>query len=146
MPSKTACPTAWIKAMAGKKQQGVTLVELMVTVAIIAVIAGIAIPLYNGYVREARLSAARANVEPLRLALEDYWLDNDTYVSGVWIPGGSRTLETANNGLGWKPDGDENKFDYNVTAANGGNISSSYTISVTHRDLPNDPVTFTKSP
>ncbi|MES9959867.1 MAG: prepilin-type N-terminal cleavage/methylation domain-containing protein [Sedimenticola sp.] len=132
--------------MAGKRQQGVTLVELMVTVAIVAVIAGIAIPLYNGYIREARLSSARANVEPLRLALEDYWLDNDTYVAGVWSPDGSKTLETANNGLGWKPDGDENKFNYNVAAAGNGSITNSYTITVTHRDLPNDPVTFTKTP
>ncbi|MES9870074.1 MAG: prepilin-type N-terminal cleavage/methylation domain-containing protein [Sedimenticola sp.] len=130
--------------MTGNRQRGVTLVELMVTVAIVAVIAGIAIPLYNGYIREARLSAARANVEPLRLALEDYWLDNATYITGVWVPGGSQTLETG--ALGWKPDGDEDKFNYSVTAANGGNIVNSYTISVTHRDLPSDPVNFTKTP
>ena len=40
------------------KAKGFTLVELLVTIAIIAVLAVVAYPLYNNYVKNARLSEA----------------------------------------------------------------------------------------
>lgn len=100
---------------------GFTLLELMITVAIIAILAGIAIPAYNNYIRESQLSAARMNVEPLRLALEDYWLDNGAYGSG----GANKAALLTN--YGWEPDGDSDQYSYAVTAA-----SNSFTITVTH--------------
>ncbi|MCB1863190.1 MAG: prepilin-type N-terminal cleavage/methylation domain-containing protein [Gammaproteobacteria bacterium] len=120
---------------------GFTLVELMIAVAILTIIAGIAIPAYNGYIREARISAAAANIEPLRIALEDYWLDNATYGTRnpeVWVPGGANSLLTGD--LAWQPDpGDKNMFSYSVTSN-----ANSYSISVTHIALPNNTQVFNK--
>ena len=121
---------------------GFSLVELMIAIAILSVIAGIAIPAYNGYIREARINAATANIEPLRIALEDFWLDNGSY--GVrspeaWIPGGANSLSTGT--LGWQPDpGDKNMFSYSVTSN-----ANSYTISVSHTAVPNSIQTFNKT-
>jgi type IV pilus assembly protein PilE len=112
-------------------QQGLTLVELMIVIAILSIVTAIAIPAYNGYIKTGRDAAARANVEPLRLALEDYFLENNTYVAGTWVPSGTQSLQTG--ALGWHPDGDENKFNYSVVAA-GGSIANGYTITVTHVD------------
>lgn len=108
---------------------GFSLIELMVVVAIISIIAGIAIPAYNNYIKESQFAAAKANVEPLRLALEDYWLDNGTYadINGdAWNPATSvETLKTGD--LSWQPDGDDNNYSYAVTAT-----TNAYTIVVTH--------------
>lgn len=109
------------------KQKGLTLIELMIVVAILAIISAIAIPVYQGYVLEAKIHAALQNSEPLRLALEDYFLENTTYIAGNWLPTGAQTLETGD--LGWHPDGDSNQYNYTVVAGASG-IASSYTLTV----------------
>ena len=115
---------------------GFTLVELMIVIAILSVIAAIAIPAYNGYVREARISSARINIEPLRLALEDFWLDNGAFVEGEWIPSGTQTL-AASNVLSWRPDGDGDKYDYSVSFVGGS--TQVVNITVTHKDQTDEP-------
>ena len=118
------------------RANGFTLIELMITVAILTVIAGIAIPAYNGYIREARLTTARINIEPLRLALEDYWLDNGAFVEGAWVPSGTQTL-AAGNVLSWRPDGDGDKYDYSVSFVGGS--TQVVNITVTHKDQTDEP-------
>jgi prepilin-type N-terminal cleavage/methylation domain-containing protein len=124
------------------RSQGYTLVELMIVVAILSILAMIAIPAYRCYVTTARQSAALANIEPLRLALEDYRLDHmdSGYADAnglVWSPTGAKTLETG--ALGWKPDGDKAQYTYAVTAT-----ATTYTITVTPIGHASDVQTYTK--
>ena len=44
-----------------RNKKGFTLIELLIVVAIIGVLAAVGIPMYNGYVTAAKISAAKEN-------------------------------------------------------------------------------------
>jgi type IV pilus assembly protein PilE len=58
---------------------GFTLIEAMITVAVIAIIAAVALPNYFDYVTRSRLVEAKTNLVDMRTRLEQYFLDNRSY-------------------------------------------------------------------
>ena len=58
---------------------GFTLIEVMITVAVIAILAAVALPQYFDYVTRSRLVEARANLADWRTRMEQYFLDNRAY-------------------------------------------------------------------
>jgi type IV pilus assembly protein PilE len=52
------------------KNKGLTLIELLITVAIVAILAGVGVPIYNGYLERARRSDAKVALEQLRAGQE----------------------------------------------------------------------------
>lgn len=66
------------QGMKGKRrQQGFTLIEIMLAVAILAIIAGIAIQYYDGYIGEARIGTAIKDIRQAETILNDRAMDND---------------------------------------------------------------------
>ena len=57
--------------MRRKLQAGLTLVEIMIAVAILAIISAIAIPLYQGYLTEARYGTALRDIRQMQLLFDD---------------------------------------------------------------------------
>lgn len=53
-----------------KTQQGFTLIELMIVVAIIGILAAVALPAYQNYSNRARFSEAVLSVTPRKTAME----------------------------------------------------------------------------
>jgi type IV pilus assembly protein PilE len=68
------------------KQQGFTLIELMITVAIVGILASIAIPSYSIYVLEGKIPDATSNLAAKRVQMEQYYQDNLTYLPSPSVP------------------------------------------------------------
>ena len=76
------------------KLRGFTLIELMITVAVIGIIASIAIPQYNNYVRRSDRADAIAPMARIMEAQERYYADNVTYTTDLKELGYSSTSLT----------------------------------------------------
>jgi len=59
---------------------GFTLIELMIVVAIIAILASIALPMYRDYVIRSAIPEATSGLASLRTQLEVFFDNNRTYV------------------------------------------------------------------
>jgi len=66
-----------------RNSRGFTLIELLVVIAVIAVLAGLVGPMVFRNVGDAKVTAAKAQLELFGLALDQYRLDNDYYPSST---------------------------------------------------------------
>jgi len=63
--------------------RGFSLIELLVVLAAIALLLGIAAPRYVEHVDRAREAALRANLAALRDAIDRYWADRGSYPASL---------------------------------------------------------------
>ncbi len=61
------------------KNTGFTLIELMIVVAIIGILAGIAIPSYKGYMSQAKLSEVHSLTARLKPSIEEFYIKNGRF-------------------------------------------------------------------
>jgi len=62
-----------------RHQAGFTLIELLIVVAIIGIIAGIGVPMYNGYIQHSKESVAQNSLKSICLIEADYYAENNKY-------------------------------------------------------------------
>ena len=65
-----------------QRASGFTLVELMVTVAIVGILAAIAVPAYGDYITRSKIAEATAALGAARVSMEQFFYDNRSYQTG----------------------------------------------------------------
>lgn len=104
-----------MRVISNKKQDGFTLIEIMVVVVILGILASVVVPRIMDRPDTARITKARLDIQSLEGALNQYRLDNFVYP----------TTEQGLEALVEKPSGDPEPTNWNK----GGYVKS----------LPNDP-------
>lgn len=78
-----------------RDQQGFTLIEVMITVAIIGILAAIALPSYQDYVRRGQITEATGNLASHRVQMEQFYQDNRAYTNAAGDCGAAVQTGTA---------------------------------------------------
>jgi len=96
----------------GKKNNGFTMIEIMVVVVIIGLLALLTVPMTTRFLAKAKRAEAYMNLSSIYTAQKIYWAENGKYASDL-------------ASLGWKPEGysgggKKEKFYYTYGFAQGG--------------------------
>jgi type IV pilus assembly protein PilE len=78
-----------------RKTKGFTLIELMITVAIIAILAAIVIPSYADYIQRSKITEAVSTLSGMRQKMEQYFQDNRGYTNSC-LPSPPNAVTVAN--------------------------------------------------
>lgn len=130
-----------------KTIKGFTLIEVMITVAIVAIIASIALPSYTAYIARAKRADARTQLLQAAQFMQRFYAANDQYLqdragngvlgSGVGMPDGLRVSPADGTAL----------YQLNTAITTVGNHTASVTTSaytltmapITARSMAADP-------
>jgi type IV pilus assembly protein PilA len=117
-----------------KIQQGFTLIELMIVVAIIGILAAVALPAYNNYTDKARYAEMVMAVSPAKTALSVCAQQGECASGGLWNDEGDTldqlavyTVDTNGDGTIDNTDDATSFFTIPLPTAAGRVVQSAYT-------------------
>lgn len=118
-----------------KKNRGFTLIEVMVTVVIVAILAAVALPSYQNYVTKAKIKEAQSNLVGLSLSVESGYQRQLSYAVGTL----TNTSAVKGKFTTWNPTSDSFTYEYasstgatyTITAKGNGGKLAGCTLTLT---------------
>ena len=106
--------------------RGFTIIEVMIVVAIVAILASVAIPSYTDYIRRGKIQEASSALLAQRVKMEQFFQDNRTYANACDAGSiAAKPADTQNFTFGCVSDATT----YTVSATGKGSIAAfTYTI------------------
>jgi len=95
-----------------RRNSGFTLIELMIVIALIAIISAIAMPMYNQYIDTGEEGVLVQNISTIEIFQEDFRLRNGAYAVDL---ADIAAIEAA---IGWRPQGDDG-YTYSIADSDG---------------------------
>ncbi|MEJ8812015.1 type IV pilin protein [Variovorax ureilyticus] len=108
--------------------RGFTLIEVMIVVAIIGILAAVALPAYNDYIRRGQVQEAFGFLSDYRAKMEQYYQDNRNYGSSTACASDS----TANTWNSFAPSSAKYfNFSCATNTGTGDTTQQTYTVTAT---------------
>ena len=85
------------KPCAGSSQTGVNLVELVITIAIVGILASIAYPSYQDHIRKSRRTEAKSQLFRIQADQQGYFSENNTFAPDMTTLGYTNQNELTEN-------------------------------------------------
>jgi len=104
--------------MLKKVQQGFTLIELMIVIAIIGILAAIAIPAYQNYTIRSQVTEGLSLADGWKTSISEYYAQNGSFPSASSTSGGAGSIAVSGASVG--------KYVSAITVAGTGNILVTY--------------------
>lgn len=105
--------------------RGFSFIELLVTIAIAAILASIALPAYQSYIARQKVSAAEMDLVALSMNMETFLQNNTSYPA---VASGVSTIQATLSG--WTP-AQGADFSYAIAAVNNTVTPPTYTLTAT---------------
>lgn len=115
-----------------KNQKGFTLIELMIVVAIIAILAAIAIPQYNDYTARAQMTEAFTLAAGMKTPIAEAFAQDNTAANSCVVPTGAVTSGKYVGGVTAKVDGAACAIEAKMNASGVNDKVKSATITLTY--------------
>ncbi len=132
-----------MNAIRRRRRAGFSLIELMITVAIVGTLASVAVPSYRRMQYRSQSAEGRSNIASIRTIEEGYFVEFGSYVAALPTPAalptdpvpwpGSVGFDT----IGWAPEG-VIRFQYAVVVNGGAGIPSNAFTAEGASDLDQD--------
>ena len=106
--------------MIADTRKGFTLIELMIAVAIIAILAAVSLPLYRDYIQTSQTGVLVNNIASIEVFQEDFRLRTGAYLTTA------ANVAAINSAIGWQPQSDDGTT-YSIAAGPG----TSYQVTAT---------------
>jgi len=106
--------------MIADNRKGFTLIELMITVAIIAILAAVSLPLYRNYIQTSQTGVLVNNIASIEVFQEDFRLRTGAFLTTA------ASAAAINTAIGWQPQSNDGTT-YSIAAGPG----TSYEVTAT---------------